>query len=149
MKRVSFWKMIGMNSGWVGLSFMWNSLHVILLPAVLLNFVSPNWKNTILGALTGLGLVIAMVVQPIAGALSDDCRSRWGRRRPFILASLLLDLLFLLVLGYAGGIALLAVGYLSLQICSNFANGALQGLMPDCLPENQLGKGSSIKQRLR
>jgi hypothetical protein len=38
MRRVSTWHIIVLNVYWIGLSFMWNSLHVIILPAVLLNF---------------------------------------------------------------------------------------------------------------
>jgi len=46
---------------------MWNSLHVIILPAILLGMVSEAYKNTILGLLTMVGLIIAMIVQPLAG----------------------------------------------------------------------------------
>ncbi len=45
------------------------------------------------GTLTGLALAIALcfdaVTDPLAGALSDRTRSRWGRRHPFILAAAL------------------------------------------------------------
>src|SRR4030095_11900425 len=41
------------------------------------------------GTITGIALAISLVVDaavdPIAGALSDRLRSRWGRRHPFIL----------------------------------------------------------------
>ncbi|HEY6599191.1 MAG TPA: MFS transporter [Pseudomonadales bacterium] len=43
------------------------------------------------GTITGIALAISLfvdaVVDPIAGALSDRLRSRWGRRHPFILLS--------------------------------------------------------------
>lgn len=45
------------------------------------------------GTLTGLALGIALcfdaVTDPIAGAISDKTRSRWGRRHPFLLAAAL------------------------------------------------------------
>jgi Na+/melibiose symporter-like transporter len=43
------------------------------------------------GALTGLALGIALcfdaITDPLAGAISDKTRTRWGRRHPFILAA--------------------------------------------------------------
>jgi MFS family permease len=124
---------------------MWTSLHVILLPAALLMFVNPERKNTVLGLLTGAGLFIAMLIQPLAGTLSDRWRSRWGRRRPLILIGTTLDLVFLLILGFAGGLPGLVIGYIGLQFTSNFAHGAMQGLLPDSLPKEQLGRGSAFK----
>jgi glycoside/pentoside/hexuronide:cation symporter, GPH family len=45
------------------------------------------------GTLTGLALAIALcfdaVTDPLAGAVSDKTRSRWGRRHPFMLAAAL------------------------------------------------------------
>ena len=84
MKPARLLDLIVLNTYWLGLSFMWNSLHVIILPAVLLNFVPENLKNTYLGLLTFVGLVIAMLIQPVSGWLSDRWVSRWGRRRPLI-----------------------------------------------------------------
>ncbi|HWT81431.1 MAG TPA: MFS transporter, partial [Candidatus Methylomirabilis sp.] len=139
------WKLISLNAGWLGLSFMWNSLHVILLPAALLMFINPERKNTALGLLTGAGLLIAMLIQPVAGAISDRWCSRWGRRRPLILIGTVFDLLFLSILGFAGGLPGLVIGYIGLQFSSNFAHAPLQGLLPDILPKDQLGRGSGFK----
>ncbi|MBN1667113.1 MAG: MFS transporter, partial [Anaerolineales bacterium] len=145
MKPARFRDLIVLNTYWLGLSFMWNSLHVIILPAVLLNFVPENLKNTYLGLLTFVGLVIAMLVQPVSGWLSDRWRSRWGRRRPLIAAGTLLDFIFLAFLGWAGGLVWLAIGYIGLQLTSNIAHGPAQGLLPDRVPHAQLGVGSALK----
>ena len=64
MKRVNGWYLFVLNAYWIGLSFMWNSLHVTILPAVLLKYVPETQKNTWLGLLTFFGLIIAMLVQP-------------------------------------------------------------------------------------
>ena len=74
-------KIFALNTYWLGLSFMWNSLHVIILPAILLHFAPEAYKNTYLGLLTFIGLMIAMIVQPVSGSLSDRWASPWGRRR--------------------------------------------------------------------
>ena len=145
MKRTSTGQMIILNMYWLGLSFKWNAIHPLILPAVLLNFVPDAQKNSYLGILTFVGLIIATVIQPVAGAISDRWSSRFGRRRPLILAGTLLDLFFLALLGWAGGLIWLMLGYILLQFSSNIGQGASQGLLPDRVPSNQLGLASGIK----
>ena len=86
---------IAINVYWFGLAFLWNALHPIVLPALLLRYVPEALKNTYLGGMTFVGLVLAMLIQPIAGALSDSTRSHWGRRRPWMLTGTLFSLVFL------------------------------------------------------
>jgi MFS family permease len=112
---------------------------------VLLNFVPESLKNTYLGLMTFLGLIIAMLVQPVSGWLSDNWRSSWGRRRPLISLGTLLDFIFLAFLAWAGGLPMLAIGYIGLQFTSNIAHGPAQGLLPDQVPQEKLGAGSGIK----
>lgn len=145
MKKRSFVQLLVLNAYWIGLSFMWNTIHPILLPAVLLNYVPDAKKNTYLGLLTFAGLIIAMVVQPISGALSDRWKSRFGRRRPLIVFGTLFDFLFLSILAWAGGFLWLFIGYVGLQFSSNIAHGPMQGLLPDRVPKAQLGVASSLK----
>jgi len=148
MKKVNGRYLFVLNAYWIGLSFMWNSLHVTILPAVLLNYVPETQKNTWLGLLTFFGLILAMIIQPLSGALSDRWSSKFGRRRPFVLLGSGGDLVFLLILGFIGGIPALFVGYIGLQISSNVAHGPLQGWLPDEVPAEQLGIASGIKTSL-
>jgi MFS family permease len=124
---------------------MWSALHPIILPAILLNFVPDARKNTTLGLLTFAGLVIAMVIQPLAGAVSDGWVSMFGRRRPLMVIGTLFDFLFLSILAWGGGFIWLIIGYIGLQFSSNIAQGSFQGLLPDRVPENQLGVAASLK----
>ena len=144
-KTVSLGQMLAVNAYWVGLSFMWNVLHPIVLPAVMLNYVPDEKKNTYLGLLTFIGLVIAMIVQPISGAVSDGWVSRYGRRRPLMVFGTLFDFAFLALLAWAGGLPWLFAGYIGLQFSSNIAHGPAQGLLPDVVPESQLGAASGLK----
>jgi len=145
MKPIRLPGLLALNAYWVGLAFLWNGLHVIVLPSVLLNYAPEGLKNTYLGLLTFTGLVIAMFIQPVSGALSDRWISNWGRRRPLILIGTLFDFVFLAILGWFGGLPWLVIGYFGLQVSSNLAHGPMQGLMPDQVRPSQLGAGSSIK----
>ena len=145
MKKLNLAQLLVLNAYWVGLSFMWNSIHPILLPAVLLNYVPDAKKNTYLGLLTFAGLIIAMIVQPITGTLSDGWRSRFGRRRPLAVLGTLFDFVFLSVLAWSGGLTWLFIGYAGLQFSSNVAHGPMQGLLPDRVPQTQMGMAASLK----
>ena len=143
--RAPLKEIIKLNAYWFGLSYMWNGLHQLILPAVLLKFVDYQKKNTTLGLLTFAGLLIAAIIQPISGALSDRWSSTLGRRRPLILLGTMSDFIFLAVLAWAGGLPWIAVGYIGLQITSNIAHGPAQGLLPDLVPPPQRGLASGIK----
>ncbi len=137
--------LVTMNVYWFGLAFMWNALHPIVLPALLLRFVPEGLKNTYLGAMTFAGLILAMVVQPLAGGLSDRTRSRMGRRRPWILAGTLASLACLAVMAPSISLWQVALGYILLQVASNTAHGPAQGLIPDLVDPGRRGLASGIK----
>ena len=145
MKKASLGKLLSINTYWLGHSFMWNSLHPIILPAILLHLVPEAMKNSYLGLLTFAGLLLAMVIQPISGAASDSWRSSWGRRRPLGLAGTLFDFVFLALLAWSGSILVVIIGYVGLQIASNTAHGPMQGLIPDEVPVSQMGQASGLK----
>jgi MFS family permease len=145
MKKLNLRELLVLNTYWVGLSFLWNALHPIILPAILLKYVPDAQKNTWLGLITFVGLIIAMLVQPVSGALSDSWASKWGRRRPLMVLGTSFDFLFLVLLGWAGGLAWIFIGYIGLQFSSNIAHGPAQGLLPDRVPPEQLGMASAWK----
>ena len=130
------------------LTALWSSLHSIILPLRLLDFVTEAEKNTYLGLLTFTGLVIAMAVQPIAGAISDRSGFGWGRRRPYMLVGTMLAILFLPGIGFSGNYVTIFIIYCLLQATSNTAQGPYQGFIPDLVPEGKRGLASGVKSLL-
>lgn len=129
-------------------SALWSSLHSIVLPLRLLDFVGEAQKNTYLGLLTFAGLVLAIIIQPVAGSLSDSSSLRWGRRRPFILGGTLAALMFLPGIGLAQTFAMLFAAYCLLQVSANIAQGPYQALIPDLVPTGKRGLASGVKTLL-
>ena len=127
------------------LSLLWPSLHSIIIPLRLLDFAPDAQKNTYLGLLTFVGSLIAVFVQPLAGAVSDRFGSRWGRRRPFIFVGTLLALLFLPSIGISGSFLFLLIGYCLLQVATNIAQGPFQAFIPDMVPQGRRGVASGAK----
>lgn len=126
-------------------SFLWNSLHPLVLPLLLLTLVPEEVKSTALGALTFVGLVLALLLQPLTGSWSDRLSSRWGRRRPFIVVGALLLAFLLPLLAYAPTFAVLFLVYLTIQSAGNLAQGPYQGLLPDLVPEAHRGAAAGAK----
>ena len=127
------------------LAALWGSLHSIILPVRILDFVAESQKNTYLGLLTFAGLIIAMIWQPIAGRLSDRSGFSWGRRRPYILIGTILALLFIHGIGIAGSYIAIFITYCLLQASGNTAQSGYQGFIPDLVPEGKRGRASGVK----
>jgi len=127
---------------------MWQALHTIILPLRLLDFTPEADKNTALGIITFIGLVLAMLVQPVAGAMSDRSGHAWGRRRPFVLLGGGLAVLFLPGFATFTGFAAILTVYCLLQISTNIAQGPFQGLIPDIVPGHRRGRASGVKTML-
>ncbi|GAI03909.1 unnamed protein product, partial [marine sediment metagenome] len=124
------------------------SLHTIILPLRVLDFVPESAKSTYLGLLTFAGLIVAMVVQPIAGAISDRSGFRWGRRRPYILLGAIVAMPLLTGIGYVGSFTAILIVWCLLQASSNIAQGPWQAFIPDLVPQGRRGLASGVKTLL-
>jgi Na+/melibiose symporter-like transporter len=129
----------------LAMTALWSSLHSIILPLRIADFVPAGRQATYLGLLTVTGLILAIVTQPIAGAMSDRSGSRWGRRRPYILIGAILTLAFLPGISLAGSLAVLFAIYYLLQISANTALGPYLTLFPDLVPGAKRGLASGVK----
>jgi MFS family permease len=130
------------------LSALFGGLNTIIAPYAVERLVPSSEKNTYLGLLLFFGLGVAMVTQPIAGSVSDGFGSRFGRRRPFILGSAMLDGVFIILFGLAFNFWFAFVAYALLQVVSNFGQAAYQALVPDFAPREERGVASGAKQAM-
>ncbi|ADJ26505.1 major facilitator superfamily MFS_1 [Dehalogenimonas lykanthroporepellens BL-DC-9] len=129
----------------LGLTALSQSFHGLILPLRVLDFVGEAEKNTALGTITFLGLIIAMLWQPVASAISDATSTRWGRRKPFVIGGVIALMVFLLGVGLAPSLGALFVFYCLMQLASNTAQGPYQGYIPELVPPDYRGRASSVK----
>ncbi len=129
----------------LAMAALWGSLHSIILPLQLLDIVAESEKNTYLGLLTLSGLLLAMVIQPVAGAFSDRSQFKWGRRRPYILLGTVFAVMLIPGISIAGSFSSIFVVYCLLQITTNTAQGPFQAFIPDLVPDTKRGRASGIK----
>jgi MFS family permease len=103
-----------------------------------------NWTPSALGIMELLAMVIAVLTMPIAGSISDYTTTRYGRRKPFVLVGAVLTLVALGGVALAGTYLVLVVFFALLQFTSNLARGPFAGLVPDLVPERQVGLASGL-----
>ncbi len=127
------------------LTALWQSLHTIILPLRLLDFVPEAQKNTYLGLMTLVGLFLAMLTQPLAGAISDRSGFKLGRRRPYILIGGIIAIVIIPGIGLAEGFAATFIVYCLLQLSTNTAQGPFQAFIPDLVPRGKRGVASGVK----
>jgi MFS family permease len=145
MKRLKWYNYLTINVFWLGLNIRNTALGAIFIPYLVGIFVPEAIKNSALGGMRSAGLVIAMLIQPAAGMLSDRSTSRFGRRRPFILFGALFDCIFLVAIALSQTYFALLIAILLIQFSSNVSHGPLQGLIPDLVPEDQRSHASAVK----
>jgi MFS family permease len=165
MQRAFKWyDHLTINAYWLGINIASGTITPVLLPFLVVMLMPVEQKNTHLATVRVIGLAVAMLVQPLAGMLSDRSTSPHGRRRPFIFWGAVLNVVFLGVVGASvwfnpstsdpffknmfgitTAFAVLLLGTVLLQVSSNIGHGALQGLIPDVAPENQRGRASGVK----
>jgi MFS family permease len=152
MDRPARWHdYITINIYWLGLSAVSQTLTPIVVPLLVQQFVGESAKGSFYGTLRLWSLMIALLVQASMGIVSDRSRLPWGRRRPFIFIGTLLDLVLIAAIGFTAGLEGLT-GYwvlfaliLLLQVASNIAQSAQNGLIPDLVPMEKRGRFSSVK----
>jgi MFS family permease len=141
-RRLTLLDFIVLSLYWVAIGYLWNSLTALILPDLILQLVGRTHEGVASSALKSIGTVMAVVWQPVIGAVSDRAVTPWGRRRPFILAGTGGDVLFLIGIALAGSYWWLVACYFFLQFASNTAQAPYQGLLPDVVPEEQRGEAS-------
>jgi MFS family permease len=85
------------------------------------------------------GAVVALVSNPLFGALSDRTRSPWGRRRPFLIVGVVGGCAALAVIGLAPSVPVVLLGWCLAQLAYNAALAAIVAIVPDQIPTAQRG----------
>src|SRR5260370_15198334 len=128
-----------LSAFWFGSNCLWIPLTTVLIQAQVDEVVPKDVRNTAIGVALGLGGVLAMTVPPLVGAWSDRLNTRFGRRRPIMVAGTLLTIPGLLILMAANNYPEIIVGYAIIQFFFNTAGAHFAGIIPDILPAQQVG----------
>ncbi|MBE0409348.1 MAG: MFS transporter [Anaerolineales bacterium] len=151
LKRAIRWyDYITINIYYLGLTTLAQT-NGLILPILVQDFVGESQQGAFYGTIRLYTLMVALLAQSIMGMVSDHSSFRWGRRRPFIFIGTFFNLVFITAIGFTLGMEgmrgfwfLFTIAIL-LQISTNTAHAAQQGLIPDLVPEEKRGRFSGFK----
>jgi MFS family permease len=135
--------LIQLSVYWFGISIIWGGLDGAIIP-YRLEQSYPDDFGFRFAVISAAAVIMAIVVQPTVGIISDYTITRWGRRKPFIVIGALLDVVFLIGVASSQDFLVLLVFMVLLQFSSNFAQGPFQGYVPDLVPARQVGLASGL-----
>jgi len=144
MKRFHWYDYIIINIYWFGLTAVSQS-NGLIQPLLIQRYASPEQQGTFYGNMRLYSLMVALLVQALAGMLSDRSMSKYGKRRPYIFIGTLLNVVALVAIGASPTYFFLFAWVVFSQVASNIAHGAAQGFIPDLVPEDRRGRFSGIK----
>jgi MFS family permease len=151
-RQLRWYDYITINIYYFALTARSQTLTPLILPLLVQSFMGEEGKGAAYGNLRLWSLMIAVLMQGFIGMVSDHSTSRFGRRRPFILVGAVSEVLVFIGIGViaatlegeAGYWALFAATILSM-LSSNTGHAAVQGFIPDIVPESKHGIFSGFK----
>jgi MFS family permease len=142
---------VPVRRSWIGFLFaanlgLWMAFFTpiqVLLPEQIAE-LGVSHKEAWLGVVTGIGALVAIIVNPLAGALSDRTRLRlfgrtYGRRHCWTVAGGVIGVLSLVSLADAPNLLRITLGWAGAQLGLNIMLASLTAAVPDRVPVSQRG----------
>jgi MFS family permease len=101
--------------------------------------IAPDGKTATFSLLSGVGMLFATILTPLFGGLSDRTHSRFGRRAPWIVLGLVGTIIGAIIMGAAGSLPLMTLGWLLLSCFSPATVSPLFAIITDRVPAYQQG----------
>jgi MFS family permease len=130
----------GLAAYWFSLSFQGAALMAIVVPRTLAR-LSPATRTAELARIAALASVVAMVVPPVVGAVSDRVR-RQTRRLPFVMYGTVLNVAGLAWAMEAQGVGGLTAGLLVAVTGQGAALAGYEAMLPEVVHPSRWGQAS-------
>ncbi len=142
--RLNYGKTFLVGLAFLTISSFWQ-LYDFIIPLILKN--SFEVKDTLAGFIMSIDNILALVMLPLFGAISDRTKTRIGRRMPYIIFGTLAAVIFMAIIPYATHTRQLTVFMVGLGLVliamSTYRSPAV-ALMPDITPKPLRSKGNGI-----
>ncbi|HEV7235679.1 MAG TPA: MFS transporter, partial [Ktedonobacteraceae bacterium] len=146
-RRVSLFDQVNLNVFWIANNFHWQALLAIVIPSMVAKLLDPAQKDINLALVVIWGTLVAVVVNPLVGAISDYATFRMGRRRPFMIWGTILNVIVLVAFAFSPSfssspvvlLSIFTLLFLLLQFSNNLANSPWSAIIADNVPVHQRG----------
>jgi MFS family permease len=132
---------LGIANG--ALSALYAGIVTVLLP-LQVEHIDRAHKVAALGVVSGVSALVALVFNPIGGALSDRTRSRFGRRAPWLVTASAAVIITVALLGQAGTVLLVGAAWCLTQAVANLYQAPLTAVIPDRISRQRRGAASAV-----
>jgi MFS family permease len=141
--RLSFGRLAAINAFWFGGGAHWQPIYISLIP-VGATLIAGSNADLLIGRVTAAGGVFALLTPILVGWLSDRTVTRWGRRRPWMVAGTVLNIIGLGLLALSASQLTFVAAYLVVQLSNNAAGAAYTGVIPDVVRAEDRGRASGL-----
>ncbi|MEA2634504.1 MAG: hypothetical protein QOH92_1271 [Chloroflexota bacterium] len=141
--RLSFGRLAAINAFWFGGGAHWQPIYISLIP-VGATLIAGSNADLLIGRVTAAGGIFALLTPILVGWLSDRTVSRWGRRRPWMVAGTILNIIGLGLLALSASQLTFVLAYLVVQLSNNAAGAAYTGVIPDVVRAEDRGRASGL-----
>ncbi|MFX0060303.1 MAG: MFS transporter [Candidatus Heimdallarchaeota archaeon] len=109
-------------------------------------FLGFGLAGLIVGLLMALDNIIGVIIQPIMGNISDNTRTKYGRRMPYIIIGIILSAIFfaLIPTGFDSSLVILLIWMFCFGISMGFYRSQAVALMPDFIKPINRSKANAI-----
>ena len=143
--RIGLLRHVGLGLYWLGTYYVITPVYTILLQVQVSQAVaSHDTQNLVTGIATGVGGFLAMVIPPLVGHYSDRLHTRWGRRKPILVAGTLGIVLCLALMRVASTLPVIVVGFALTVATINVAGAAYVAVIPDTVHDAETGRASGF-----
>ena len=141
--RLSFGRLAAINAFWFGGGAHWQPIYISLIPVGATLIAGTN-ADLLIGRVTAAGGIFALLTPILVGWLSDRTVTRWGRRRPWMVAGTILNIIGLGLLALSASQLTFIAAYLVVQLSNNAAGAAYTGVIPDVVRAEDRGRASGL-----
>ncbi|WFE53316.1 MFS transporter [Micromonospora sp. WMMD1155] len=101
-------------------------------------------STALVGALMGMDNLLGIFVQPWIGNRSDNTRTRWGRRIPYLAVGMPLAALVFVLLPWTTSLTTLVVVMFCYALIANTTRPLAESLVPDFLPPQRRSRANAV-----
>lgn len=144
LQRVSFGFLVRYGLAQVGTVVLTATPMIASLALQVSDVVPQTERAGALSIVVSAGAFVSLFGYAIFGRLSDRTRSRWGMRRPWIVAGLVVLAVASLIMAQSASLPALVIGYCVFNVGLSSLMGAMTAVLPDQVPLGQRGLVSGV-----